>query len=303
MSSRFNGATSPARAWSRWPRSAPGCAASRRTEAERRCATSASFGVELRLSIATSMQYRWNFLVDGFVSLIWTTLGLVPLFIAFGARPSMGGWTIYEALVVVAWFTLLKGLLDGAVNPSLLQVVDQIRARARSTSSLTEARRRSVPRLDRALRAVEGTRRGRGARALRLRVPRPSVASPELASGALLALVMLASARRDGPLLSVDPRGRRGLLGRAPRQPCLPLQLALRPRALAGLDLQGRLARRLHLRRAARDPHHLSGPGPPGDARRSSTAALSVAGVDRLSRSLARAVWKRALGRYTSASS
>jgi ABC-2 type transport system permease protein len=84
-------------------------------------------GVELRLSLVTSMQYRWNFLVDGFVSLIWTTLGLVPLFIAFGARPSMGGWTIHEALVVVAWFTLLKGLLDGAVNPSLLQVVDQIR--------------------------------------------------------------------------------------------------------------------------------------------------------------------------------
>ena len=45
----------------------------------------------------------------------------------FRARPSMGGWNVYEALVVVAWFTLLKGLLDGAVNPSLLQVVDQIR--------------------------------------------------------------------------------------------------------------------------------------------------------------------------------
>jgi ABC-2 type transport system permease protein len=84
-------------------------------------------GVELRLSLVTSMQYRWNFLVDGFVSLIWTTLGLVPLVIAFRARPSMGGWTIHEALVVVAWFTLLKGILDGAVNPSLLQVVDQIR--------------------------------------------------------------------------------------------------------------------------------------------------------------------------------
>ncbi len=84
-------------------------------------------GIELRLSLVTSMQYRWNFLVDGFVSLIWTTLGLVPLVVAFRARPSMGGWTIHEALVVVAWFTLLKGLLDGAVNPSLLQVVEHIR--------------------------------------------------------------------------------------------------------------------------------------------------------------------------------
>jgi ABC-2 type transport system permease protein len=84
-------------------------------------------GVELRMSLVTSMQDRWNFLIDGFVSLNWTTLGLVPLIIAFKARPEMGGWNVYEALVVVAWFTLLKGVLDGAVNPSLLQVVDQIR--------------------------------------------------------------------------------------------------------------------------------------------------------------------------------
>jgi viologen exporter family transport system permease protein len=84
-------------------------------------------GLQLRLSLATSMQYRWNFLVDGFVSLVWTTLGLVPLLIAFRSRPALSGWTLDEALVVVAWFTLLKGLLDGAVNPSLLQVVDHIR--------------------------------------------------------------------------------------------------------------------------------------------------------------------------------
>ncbi|HVY45660.1 MAG TPA: ABC-2 family transporter protein [Minicystis sp.] len=84
-------------------------------------------GVELRLSMATSMQYRWNFFVDGAVSFVWTALGLVPLVIAFQARPTMSGWTFDDALVVVAWFTLLKGVLDGAVNPSLLQVVDHIR--------------------------------------------------------------------------------------------------------------------------------------------------------------------------------
>ena len=31
------------------------------------------------------------------------------------------------ALVVVGWFTLLRAVLDGAVNPSLLAVVNQIR--------------------------------------------------------------------------------------------------------------------------------------------------------------------------------
>lgn len=83
--------------------------------------------LELRLSLSLGMQYRWNFLVDGVVSLLWTSLGLVPLYVAFHGRPAIAGWTYERALFVVGWFTLLKGVLDGAVNPSLLLVVDQIR--------------------------------------------------------------------------------------------------------------------------------------------------------------------------------
>jgi ABC-2 type transport system permease protein len=73
------------------------------------------------------MQYRWNFLVDGVVSLLWTALGVVPLYIALHGRPPVGGWTFDRALVVVGYFTVLRGVLDGAVNPSLIAVVDQIR--------------------------------------------------------------------------------------------------------------------------------------------------------------------------------
>lgn len=83
--------------------------------------------LELRLSLATGMQYRWNFVVDGVVSLLWTALGLVPLYIALHGRPAIEGWTFERALVVVGFFTLLRGVLDGAVNPSLVAVVDQIR--------------------------------------------------------------------------------------------------------------------------------------------------------------------------------
>jgi ABC-2 type transport system permease protein len=83
--------------------------------------------LELRLSASLGLQYRWNFAVDGLVSLLWTALGLVPLYVAFHDRPAIAGWTYERALVVVGWFTLLKGVLDGAVNPSLLIVVDQIR--------------------------------------------------------------------------------------------------------------------------------------------------------------------------------
>lgn len=81
----------------------------------------------LRISITVGMQYRWNFVIDGVVSILWTVLGLLPLYIAFHARPAIHGWTFATALVVVGWFSLLKGILDGAINPSLLTVVEQIR--------------------------------------------------------------------------------------------------------------------------------------------------------------------------------
>lgn len=82
---------------------------------------------QLRISVALGMQYRWEFLLGGALTVVWTLVGLVPLHIALASRPPVGGWTYDSALVVVGWFTLLKGVLEGAVNPSLISVVDQIR--------------------------------------------------------------------------------------------------------------------------------------------------------------------------------
>ncbi len=84
-------------------------------------------GLQLRKSVTLAMQYRWDFVVSGTLALLWTAAGLVPFHIAFHDRPPVGGWTYETALVVVGFFTLLRGVLDGAVNPSLLAVVGQIR--------------------------------------------------------------------------------------------------------------------------------------------------------------------------------
>lgn len=84
-------------------------------------------GLALRKSLTLAMQYRWDFVLSGTLSLLWTASGLVPFYVAFHGRPPVEGWTYESALVVVAVFTLLRAVLDGAVNPSLLTVVDQIR--------------------------------------------------------------------------------------------------------------------------------------------------------------------------------
>jgi ABC-2 type transport system permease protein len=84
-------------------------------------------GVQLRTSFVLAAQYRWDFLLQGAVSLSWIALGIVPLYVALHARPPAFGWSYEEALVVVGWFTLLKAVLDGAVTPSLNTVVEHIR--------------------------------------------------------------------------------------------------------------------------------------------------------------------------------
>jgi ABC-2 type transport system permease protein len=83
--------------------------------------------VQLRASFALSLQYRAEFLGEGALALFWVFWSLVPVFVVFGHRPSVAGWSFDEALVVMGCFTLMKGVLEGAVNPSLASVVEHIR--------------------------------------------------------------------------------------------------------------------------------------------------------------------------------
>jgi ABC-2 type transport system permease protein len=83
--------------------------------------------IQLRASALLAMQYRLDFALDALMSLFWTASALVPLLVLFGQRTSVAGWTWPEALLVVGWFTVLKAVLDGAIQPSLVNVVEHIR--------------------------------------------------------------------------------------------------------------------------------------------------------------------------------
>ena len=84
-------------------------------------------GIQLRASTAVAMQYRVDFLVQGALALFWTTWSLVPIAVVYGRRSSIAGWSFEESLVVVGWFLVMKSILEGAVNPSLTNVVEHIR--------------------------------------------------------------------------------------------------------------------------------------------------------------------------------
>jgi ABC-2 type transport system permease protein len=83
--------------------------------------------VQLRASALLALQYRSDFLVEGGLSLFFTATALTPLVVIFGMRPSIAGWSFGEALMVTGFFTLLGGVLEGAINPSLATVVEHVR--------------------------------------------------------------------------------------------------------------------------------------------------------------------------------
>ncbi|HEY4185256.1 MAG TPA: ABC-2 family transporter protein [Polyangia bacterium] len=83
--------------------------------------------VQLRMSTVTAMQYRSDFLLRGGMALMWLGVTLVPLISVFQQRATVRGWTFPEALVVVGCFSLMKGVLEGAISPSLTSVVEHVR--------------------------------------------------------------------------------------------------------------------------------------------------------------------------------
>lgn len=83
--------------------------------------------IQIRTSLTTAMQYRLDFVVEGLVSAFWVGVTLIPLVVVFGKRATIAGWTYDESLVVVGMFVLLKGVLEGAITPSLMAVVEHIR--------------------------------------------------------------------------------------------------------------------------------------------------------------------------------
>jgi ABC-2 type transport system permease protein len=88
------------------------------------------FVVQLRLSASAGMAYRGDFLLEGLMSIGWLLITLLPLYVLYSERDAVGGWSLPEALVVLAYFTGVKGVLEGIVSPSFVDLVERIRTGA-----------------------------------------------------------------------------------------------------------------------------------------------------------------------------
>ena len=86
--------------------------------------------VQGRISAAAAMAYRADFLLEGVMAIAWMGLTLLPLIVLYNGRDSVAGWDRPSALIVIAYFMGLRGILEGIVSPSLVDLVEKIRSGA-----------------------------------------------------------------------------------------------------------------------------------------------------------------------------
>lgn len=84
----------------------------------------------LRVSLMTALQFRVDFVVEGFMSLFWLAWNLLPLLVLYGQRGEVAGWDRASALVVIGVFVVLRAFIEGVISPSLVEFVARVRSGA-----------------------------------------------------------------------------------------------------------------------------------------------------------------------------
>lgn len=82
--------------------------------------------LHLRVVAMYEMQYRVNFFLQLFQSLLATGTGLVVIALVYGQVSELNGWVRSELLVVLGVFTVLGGLVQAVIKPNLVQFMEEI---------------------------------------------------------------------------------------------------------------------------------------------------------------------------------
>lgn len=82
--------------------------------------------LHLRVVAMYEMQYRVNFFLQLFQSLLATATGLVLIGLVFAQVAELNGWNRSELLVVLGVFTILGGVIQSVIKPNLMQFMEEI---------------------------------------------------------------------------------------------------------------------------------------------------------------------------------
>ena len=81
----------------------------------------------LRIGALNELQYRANFFVAAFQSLLAVSVGLIVLALVYSHTQTLNGWTESELLVIVGVQILLGGVIHATIQPNMQRLVDEVR--------------------------------------------------------------------------------------------------------------------------------------------------------------------------------
>lgn len=81
----------------------------------------------IRASLSAAMQYRSDFLFEGLTGLLRTVATVAALGLVYAHRTEVAGWSLHEALLVMALFLVMSSLVEAVLEPNLGAVVEAIR--------------------------------------------------------------------------------------------------------------------------------------------------------------------------------
>ena len=73
------------------------------------------------------LQYRANFFVAAFQSLLAVAVGLAVLALVYSHTTTLNGWTESELLVIVGVQIMLGGVIHATIQPNMQRLVDEVR--------------------------------------------------------------------------------------------------------------------------------------------------------------------------------
>jgi ABC-2 type transport system permease protein len=82
--------------------------------------------VHLRVSILNELQYRSNFFLQIFQTLLQTTSGLVVVGLVYDKIDELNGWRRSELLAAIGVFTIVGGIMRAFIQPPVAQLMEDI---------------------------------------------------------------------------------------------------------------------------------------------------------------------------------
>jgi viologen exporter family transport system permease protein len=81
----------------------------------------------LRVSVMNDLQYRVNFVIQLFQSLLALGTGLAVLALIFNQTNELGGWSETQLIAVMGIFTLMGGVIRSVIEPNMQRLMEDVR--------------------------------------------------------------------------------------------------------------------------------------------------------------------------------